>query len=198
MQRIEFFLGKKNKEIEKKINAFGFNVIYFVKKVSDLREIKKEEQKDYDLLFIETDSIELLRRMIDKASNHFKILVLGTNDKINRIALENKKTLGLISPENQRTYDYMDYRNSGLNHVLCKIAKENSKIIIEKLSDLDAVLRLGKIIQNFHLCKKFKTNIQLSNFSDNLKNIKNAFELRDIEKVLLNKEHFEHEKITII
>ncbi|MEM4152575.1 MAG: hypothetical protein QXK80_00420 [Candidatus Pacearchaeota archaeon] len=190
VKRVEFFIGKRNKKIEKLYEKLGFNKVFFVKEVSFVEEIKKEEKDSYDLILINTDNLENMRRMIDKAANYFRVLVLGTNDKINRAALSHKKVIALVSPEYERKKDYVDYRNSGLNQVLCKIAQNGDKFIIERLSDFfgknkkEKALLLGRIMQNFKLCKKYKVKFILSIFAKEENKLKSCNELKNFERIL--------------
>jgi RNase P/RNase MRP subunit p30 len=189
----DFFIGKRNKKIEKKGLALGLDFLFVkeVSKISDLKKIK-QEIKNYDAILIKTESIEIMRRIIDKASDHFsEIIVLGTNDVVNRTFLEHKKTTALLSPEYRRRKDFINYRNSGLNQVLCKIAKENGKTIIENFSDIfDADKKtksiiLGRIMQNAKLCKKYKTKFILRNFTNNEQYLNSSHELNNFERILL-------------
>ena len=53
-----------------------------------------------------------------------KIAVLGRSGDFNRRALETLKIDYLVSPELGERKDTLKHRDSGLNHVLAKIAKE--------------------------------------------------------------------------
>ena len=163
-----------------------------VKEVSKLKEIKKEDKGKYNAILIKTKRPEILRRIIDKASNYFSfILVLGTSDEINRIALEHKKVKALVSPEYGRERDFLHYRNSGLNQVLCKIAKDNNKMIVENFDDvvsnekIYAALILGRIIQNARLCKKYKTKFIIADFGENKEELRSKYDLRTFERILI-------------
>jgi RNase P/RNase MRP subunit p30 len=201
----DFLIGRRNRNIEEKAKAFSFEKIYFVKIIEneeDFFELKKSRNKNnnfndfYDACLIKTDNLDKLRRFIDKASNYFdKVLVLGTSNLVNRCVLEHKKTFALLNPEYNREKDYDNYRNSGLNQVLCKIARENGKFIFISIDELKNPISLGRVIQNFRLCKKFKTRIHLVNFCNNVNEMKSAFELKEVERVLLAREHFEHGKM---
>ncbi|MCX8193831.1 MAG: hypothetical protein N3G19_00490 [Candidatus Pacearchaeota archaeon] len=190
-EKTAFFVGKRNKKIEKFCKQFGFEKVFFGKEISTIEEIKKEEKNDYDFVLIKTDNLENMRRMIDKTSNYFLVFVLGMNDKINRAALSHKKAIALVSPEYERKKDYADYRNSGLNQVLCKVARDSNKYIIERLSDFfvkgnknEKALLLGRIIQNSRLCKEYKANFIVSAFARNEQELKSYHELKDFKKIL--------------
>ncbi len=161
-----FFIGKRNKEIVEIAKEKGYSDVFFIKEINSINEGEYSDFKEYNSCLLNIEDIEILRRAIDKSSHKFEnIFVLGLNDIINRISLENKKISGIISPEFNRKFDYTHYRNSGLNHVLIKIAGEKKKLIIEDLSflksDLDKRIKaqiLGKIIQNYLLSMQILKN----------------------------------------
>ena len=195
---IDIFLGQKNKKVIEKAKKLGFSEVLFVKIIENIKEINKEDAGKFDCCVVKTKEIEQFRRIIDKSCNIFeKIIVLGTTNEINRLALEHKKVFALLNPEysEYREKDYLDSRNSGLNQVLCKIALEGKKKILVSLDSLRDEKSLGRVIQNFRLCKKFGTEIQLVNFVSSLDGMKSAFELKEVERVLKNKEHFERESM---
>ena len=184
-----FFIGKRNKKIEKKALALGLEIV-FLKKISNVNELNtKKDSKDYDGILIKNQNIDVMRRIIDKSQNFFKeIIVLGMNDEINRTCLEHKKTTSLLSPEFGRTRDYVNYRNSGLNQILCKIAKQNNKTIIENFSDLNTdkkskAMILGRMLQNARLCRKYNVKFILRNFS-NKKEIVSKYKIENFEKII--------------
>lgn len=119
-------------------------------------------------------------------SNYFNIVFGGNND-INRIALENKKVNMLIDAEPEEN-DFMHSRNSGLNQVLVKLAKQNNISIgfsFNKLLNEDKRVDLfGKIIQNVMLCNKYKVKMYIVNFvKDNLDE-RNKNDLKDLGMTL--------------
>lgn len=185
MKTVDFFVGKRNKRVKDISKNLGFDKIFFVKEVSKLKEIKKEDKGKYSAILIKTRKPEILRRIIDKASNYFSyILVLGTSNEINRVALEHKKVKALVSPEHNRDKDFLHYRNSGLNQVLCKIAHDNDKIIIEGFRNVllnvkeKRAMVIGRIAQNIMLCRKYKTKIRLGSFALKKSEMRSFFDLK--------------------
>src|SRR3989344_5290498 len=86
---------------------------------------------------IETLNLEEARRKIDKlAKERKKAVVLGQAIEFNRKILENKKVSMLILNHKEKN-DKLKQRDSGLNQVLCKIAKENE---IEFAIDFSEIL----------------------------------------------------------
>jgi ribonuclease P/MRP protein subunit RPP1 len=179
----DYFIGKRSIDIEIAAKPEGFDKIIFVKEISSPNDARKDE--DYDAILIKTDSADMMRKIIDKTYNFCKmIFVLGTDDKISRVALEHKKVAGLVSPEHERKHDYMDRRNSGLNQVLCKIARDNNKEIIidfgsilSKEKEQRAIL-LGRIAQNIALCRKYEVRIRIANFASSIGEMRSSGELR--------------------
>ncbi len=175
-----FFIGKKNKK----------DAGIFLKEVSKIEDINKNEQGNYDAVLLKTTNAELLRGMIDKAANYFEIYVLGMNDKINRAALEHRKVRALVSPEFNRLFDYTGYRNSGLNQVLCKIARDNSKEIIENFSEFlgkekkDRAIWLGRVLQNSVLCRKYKVRFVMAQFVKDEKELIDNKKIEDFTRIL--------------
>lgn len=98
-----------------------------------------------------------------------KVMVQGFSEQINRLACESKKVCILVSPERWFEQDRMDARGSGLNDVLCKLAARNGVAIgvdveeVLRLPQESRIKRLGKILQNVMLCRKYKVKMVLLN-----------------------------------
>jgi len=96
-----------------------------------------------------------------------KQTVLGRNIEFNRKILEHKNTSCLVLNHKSQT-DSLYQRNSGLNHILCKIAKKNSitfiidfRELLKETNKLKQAKILSKIIQNIKLIKKFKNKLKI-------------------------------------
>lgn len=115
---------------------------------------------------INNKNLDLVRKEI-KREKEFqkKIIVQAQNEKFNRKILENKEVDVLLSPEFNNLNDKLKQRNSGLNEILCKIAKKNDISIgieLKKIINLqkkDKTKILSRIIQNISLCKRIGTKI---------------------------------------
>jgi ribonuclease P/MRP protein subunit RPP1 len=139
-------------------------------------------------LKIETEKINIIRTTTNKLRKDIQnakkpIIILGGDDKINRLALENKNVDILLSPERGRRKDYMFFRNAGLNQVLCKIAQKNNVAIgfnfsdILNASDKERPKILARMAQNVKLCKKYKVKMIFSTFATE------KYELRNNENL---------------
>ncbi|MBI2046884.1 hypothetical protein HYT26_01840 [Candidatus Pacearchaeota archaeon] len=125
---------------------------------------------------IDTDNLNDARKKIEiKAKEGSKVIVKGRDDSFNRKILENKKVNILLSPEKGYKKDKLKQGDSGLNHVLCRIASQNNIAIgidfeemLDKKEDegkKQLAEHLRRIMQNIRLCKKAKTNMILMNKS---------------------------------
>ncbi len=198
---INFIIGKKENIDKKDKDVSYMKILENDGDFYELRKFKGKIDEIYDSCLIKAENVEKLRKFIDKASNFFsKIIVLGTSDKINRTVLEHKKTWALLNPEqaHESDRDYDSYRNSGLNHILCKIASDNKKIILISLDELRNTKQLGRVIQNLRLCKKYKTPVFSINLNEDKSDLKTLFEIKEIERVLMKGEHFERKRINTI
>lgn len=103
-------------------------------------------------------------------------IVVVQGNSINRDILENNAIDILLSPEYGIKKDSLHFRSSGLNKVLCNLAKKNDIAIGFSFSELlnsnDKALLLGRMMQNVRLCRKFRVKMILATFA------KNEYELR--------------------
>ncbi len=155
---------KQNKEFEEKLGMYSQKVDILDVPLAKLRdEVKKSKGK---------------------------VVVLGGNDKQNRLALEIKKVDVLLSPEANNKEDNVHYRKSGLNQVLCKLAKQND---IAVGFDFARLLRsqgkergkiLGKMFFNYKICKKYKVKMVFSSFAKDKFELRNGDSMRVFERIL--------------
>ncbi len=115
---------------------------------------------------INNRNLDLVRKEIKKEKElQKKIIIQAQNEKFNRKILENKEVNVLLSPEFNNLNDKLKQRNSGLNEILCRIAKKNDISIgidLKKIINLqkkDKTKILSRIIQNISLCKRIGTKI---------------------------------------
>ncbi len=118
-------------------------------------------------MIISEQNIEKAKQLIKKANP--PIIIQAQDDKYNRKLLEYGKFQILLSPESGLRKDKLKTLDSGLNHVLAKIATKNKIAIginlkeISKLSKTEKAIQLARIKQNIQICKKAKTLIKIIN-----------------------------------
>jgi len=117
---------------------------------------------------INTPSLNETRKQIrslKKQNPNAEIIIQAQSPEYNRKILENKEVDILISPELHERKDYLKQRDSGLNEILCKLAKKNNIKIginlqpIKKLPKKQKAIVLARVRQNIQLCKRTKIPI---------------------------------------
>ena len=111
------------------------------------------------------------------------IVIKGGSDKVNRKAVSTKNVDILLDPHLGNRKDKMHQRDSGLNQVLLKLAKQNNVAIgfsfKSLLNSKTRVKDLGRIIQNIKLCRKYKVKIVIQEFEE-----RNKEDVNSLFKVL--------------
>ncbi|MBS3066308.1 hypothetical protein J4205_00645 [Candidatus Pacearchaeota archaeon] len=118
-------------------------------------------------------SINEVRKEIDKLSKQGKdVVVIAGDSDFNRKILENKKVNVLLFSDFIGR-DKLKQRDSGLDHVLCKLAISNDITIgfdlnfLKEKSDLVISQKVSRLAQNIRLCNKYKNKIKVFNYVKN-------------------------------
>jgi len=88
-----------------------------------------------------------------------------------RAVLEQGAADVLFSAERTQPKDYMHQRGSGLNHVLCALARKNNVAIGFSFADVlaskgsERARLLGRMMQNIVLCRKYKVRTVIASFA---------------------------------
>ena len=94
----------------------------------------------------------------------------------------------LLDPHIGNRRDFMHHRDSGLNQVLCNLAKKNNVAIGFSFSViLNARNRgklMGRMMQNIKLCRKYKIPIVIGTFARNKWELRNEADIQAFFKVL--------------
>ncbi len=102
-------------------------------------------------------------------SNGFMVFVKCSEQ--DRIVLERGSADVLFSAESTQPKDYIHQRGSGLNHVLCALARKNNVAIGFSFSDVLAssgsqrAQLIGRMMQNIMLCRKYKVRMLIGSFA---------------------------------
>ncbi len=96
-----------------------------------------------------------------------------------------RKNLDIIySCEKYAKKDFLNFRNSGLNHIICKALKEREVAVGFNFNDIlnssneERSLIIGRMMQNVRLCRKYKIEMVIASFA------KNKFEMRSAKDLL--------------
>ncbi len=120
-----------------------------------------------------TDVVCVDKAMIDCA---------GKLDKI-RHFLEKPGPRLVYNVEVHAKRDFMHHRNSGLNHVLCKIARDKGKAVgfsfnsVLHASGPTRSFIMGRMQQNVQLCRKYKVNMVLASFAKSKWDVRSAHDM---------------------
>lgn len=110
---------------------------------------------------------------VRKKINKTKDLKIVIGSKNNRTLVEMKNIDILLSPEKGVKKDHLHYRNSGLNQVICKLAKKRDIAIGFNFNDIlitkgrERAQIIGRMMQNIRLCRKYKLRMVLGSFAKN-------------------------------
>lgn len=127
---------------------------------------------------IDTNNLEEARKLIDKLHKQKeKVIARGKSIDFNRKILENKKVNILILSHEEKK-DMLKQRDSGLNHILCKIARDNNIILAIDMNELkienkkEKAKILARIMQNIKLIKKVKNKLIIINKPEDKYNLR--------------------------
>ena len=130
---------------------------------------------------INSENLEEVRKLADKkVKNKEKVVVLGRDIEFNRKILEMKK-VNILILQHKIGRDKLKQRDSGLNEVLCEIAKKNNITLAINFSEIiesegkERGKILGRIIQNIKLIKKHKNNLKIINKPEDKQNLSALF-----------------------
>jgi ribonuclease P/MRP protein subunit RPP1 len=125
-------------------------------------------------ILIQEDNFDKARKLIKENSNK-SIIFTSDDDELNRKILE-KENIQILLLNMEKRKDFQKQRNSGLNHVLAKLAKKKEIIIginldeIIKTSEKEKARILARIRQNIQICNKNKLKMKFIS-KDNKRNI---------------------------
>lgn len=159
----------------KDINLFKTKDSIYLKKI----KTKADVSGDSDGYLIESSEKEARKIIASLKDKKFsgKVGLIGGDDAFNRRAVETLKIDYLVSPEKNAGRDSLKQRDSGINHVVAKMAREKGISIVvdwselEKLKGKEKALRLGKLIQNVKICKKAGCKIKIASLAKDEKGI---------------------------
>ncbi len=137
-------------------------------------------------IFITETNFDKARKQIKENKNK-EIIFSSDDDELNRKILEKEK-INLLLLNQAGRKDFQKQRNSGLNHVLAKLAKKNEVIIginldeIISLEGKEKARILSRVVQNIKLCNKNKLKMKFITLNKN--NERNSFDLKALGLVL--------------
>lgn len=156
--------------IKKLYFAYDFNE-FFNQNIQKKLDNLENKKISFESVFLTS------HKNIGKAAKQSKSLVAKSSDK-DRLMIESKKIKVIFGFEEQQRKDYIHQRASGLNHILCELARKSNTAIgfsygsIINTNREQAAIIMGRMKQNIQLCQKYKVKTIIASFSQN------PFELR--------------------
>lgn len=153
------FPKNNEKEFIEMAEVLGYNKLVFVYDYGKSVDFKDSKIKIEKAILARPSQVNKLNGMI-----------LVENSAQNRQMFESKRVNIIFNLENQNR-DFMHYRNSGLNQVLCKLANKNKikiGVSLLNISRAENMLRsqlMGRVMQNIRLCRKYKVGMALASFA---------------------------------
>lgn len=135
-------------------------------------------------ILIKENNFEKVRKTINQNKDK-QIIFTSDDDELNRKVLEKLEINVLLLKQSKRK-DFQKQRNSGLNHVLAKIAKKKNIIIGINLDEIINFERknkseiLARIKQNIKLCNKNKLKMKFISEKDK----KEIYDLKSLGLIL--------------
>ena len=145
----------------------GFKKLYFL---YDFDKYQNQKSRIFDF------DIEIGFLVNQKNLNHAikssKLLVVKSSER-DRFFIESKKIKIIYGFEEINRKDSLHQRVSGLNHIICELAKKNDVAVgfsysslFNKNNEVTALL-IGRMMQNIKLCQKYKVKMVIGSFSNN-------------------------------
>jgi hypothetical protein len=172
---VDFFVPDGNEdELANTAINLGIKDFVMLYSIKDFNKVKFAYKKG---ILIEKKDL----KMINKAKRMSDTVVVMPQEKLRQV-MEQNKSLYFYGMEFDARMDFMHHRNSGLNHILVRIAKQKKHKFIFSFADFISLHKskkaiiLGRLKQNIMLCRKQMVNITLANFSRDSFQIRNCFE----------------------
>jgi len=154
----------------KDMNLFETKDSICLKKIKTKADIGKDDCDGYLIEGSEKEARKIIASLKDKKVKKL-IGFIGGDDAFNRRAVESLKIDYLVSPERGDKKDGLKQRDSGINHVVAKMAKDKRIVIVvdlnevSKLKGKEKALRIERIIQNMKICRKAGCGIKIANLA---------------------------------
>ena len=128
----------------------------------------------------------------DSVPKHFiresLIVVRGGDDGVNRLAVSSKTVDILLDPHLGYRHDRMHHRDSGLNQVLCILARQHHVAVgfsfASVLTAPDRWKSIGRLMQNIELCQKYKVPMVIGSFARDVSQQRSEQDMQAFFRVL--------------
>ena len=118
-----------------------------------------------------------------------KIIAAKSSDN-DRFLIETKKVKLIYGFEELGRKDYLHQRASGLNHIMCELARKNNIIVgfsygsLVNSDELQSQIIAGRMRQNINLCHKYKVKTIIASFAENPFDLRAHHDVSSLFKLL--------------
>lgn len=158
------FPRKNEKEFIELAEKLGYKGLVFVySDKNSFTDLKKYDTK------LKLQNVLLADQKKVQSQRQGLVFVKSTGD--DRLAFEKSKPDLVFELEQAQKHDFIHQRASGLNHILCRLAKQNNVAIgfsFNSVLNSEGMLRaqiIGRMQQNIVLCRKFKCKTVIASFA---------------------------------
>ncbi len=173
--------GNEEKLIKKAEELNYKRLILLYNREKRIDERKKELQKKAD---VELEFACKVKKTREKPSGYDSCFA-----RCERKFLEEKRVRYLFNAETHPKEDYEHHRNSGLNQVRCKLAKENKKTFVFNLNNLrkqnlESDVILGRMMQNARFINKYGNDWLMASFAEKSLEMANPEDIKSLARVI--------------
>lgn len=161
----------------------GLCLTYSLKEMISKEKLK--ELKTQSKISIHTAAIIDKQSQLQKAKTSSDIVIVRSkDDAFDRNLLERGKIDLIFDMENSPRSDFIHQRNSGLNHIFCRLATKKAIVIGTSFSNIfnkfpfERAQVMGRIKQNLRLCKKYNTKTIFASFAKKPTELRSPDDLR--------------------
>ncbi|HLD89344.1 MAG TPA: hypothetical protein VI894_03990 [Candidatus Nanoarchaeia archaeon] len=184
MKTDHVFPEKNELKFVRLAEKLGYEKLVFVYSMKNYNQAKLEQLKNKTKLQLET-AVFCNENQIQEAKKTSEKVVVKSSGE--RTTFEQGPSIIFGLEENPRK-DSLHFRNSGLNQVTCKIARDKNITIAVSFSDLlrrkNKPILLGRIIQNKRFCSKYDVNFEIYSLARNHFEMRSWHDLESFRKIL--------------
>ncbi len=137
---------------------------------------------------VEQNTKKLLQISAQAHQKRKEVVYRPSSEEMLRFALEKSPVDIIVGVEAIHPKDSLHYLRSGLDQVLCRIAREKGKTVAFSFADVLNSSERGKLLArmrfNIQLCRKYKVKMLFSTFAASPEELRPAHDLRAFWRVL--------------
>jgi RNase P/RNase MRP subunit p30 len=178
------------KEFVEIAEKLGIKKLYFLYNFNEFDKNKTEKRLENIRADVNFDfGVIVTGKNFMRAAKESKLMVAKSSGD-DRMLLESRQIKLIFGFEELFKKDTLLQKSSGLNHILCNVAKENNCTVGFSYSSLfrktgqESALIMGRMMQNIRLCRKYNVKTVIGCFSHNPFDLRSGYDLAHLFKQL--------------